>query len=178
MKNIGPANNILGRRIERKIFQQVVLVFREVYWIITWQIQARQCKKKLSLVAHFKLSTKQCPCISPIVSEAFCIFASPVRVFIVAYGPMRIQVAIFLTMSNPGRLHSEAVKWMLRYLQGNTNPKLFLSGSEPKLVAFTIANMVGDADSKKSISYYLITVKVSCRNVLHYLLLKLNSLQR
>jgi hypothetical protein len=38
-------------------------------------------------------------------------------------------------MSNPGRPHWEAVKWILRYLQGNTNMKLSFGGSEAKLIA-------------------------------------------
>ena len=60
-------------------------------------------------------------------------------------------------MSNPERPHWEAVKWILRYLQGSTNIKLCFGSSEPVLVAYTDADMAGDVDNRKSISGYLIT---------------------
>ena len=60
-------------------------------------------------------------------------------------------------MSNPGRPHWEAVKWILRYLQGSTNLKLCFGGGEAKLVAFSYSDMAGDVDRRKSTSGYLVT---------------------
>ena len=60
-------------------------------------------------------------------------------------------------MSNLGRPHWEAVKWILRYLQGSTNLKLCFGSSETVLFAYTDADMAGDFDSRKSTSGNLIT---------------------
>ena len=60
-------------------------------------------------------------------------------------------------MSNLGRPHWEAVKWILRYLQGSTNLKLCFGSSEIVLFAYTDADMAGDVDSRKSTSGNLIT---------------------
>lgn len=60
-------------------------------------------------------------------------------------------------MSNPGRPHWEAVKWILRYLRGSTNLKLCFGDNEAKLIAFSDSDMAGDVDRRKSTSGYLVT---------------------
>lgn len=37
-------------------------------------------------------------------------------------------------MSNPGRQHWEAVKWIMRYLRGSSSQKLCFGGGAPRLV--------------------------------------------
>ena len=60
-------------------------------------------------------------------------------------------------MSNPGRPHWKAVKWILKYLQSSTNLKICLGKSESELVAYTDADMAGDVNRSKSTSGYLIS---------------------
>lgn len=60
-------------------------------------------------------------------------------------------------MSNPGRPHWEAVKWIMRYLRGSSKLKLCFGNGKPVLVGYTDADMAGDVDSRKSTSGYLIT---------------------
>ena len=60
-------------------------------------------------------------------------------------------------MSNPGRPHWEAVKWILRYLWGSTDMKICFGGSESKLIAFSDSEMAGDVDTRKSTTGYLVT---------------------
>ena len=57
-------------------------------------------------------------------------------------------------MSNPGRPHWEAMKWILRYLWGSTNMKLCFGDGEAKLIAFSDSDMAGDVDRRKSTSGY------------------------
>ena len=60
-------------------------------------------------------------------------------------------------MSNPGRPHWEAVKWIMRYLRGTTKLKLCFGKSDTMLVSYTDADWAGDVDSRKSTSAYLVT---------------------
>ena len=60
-------------------------------------------------------------------------------------------------ISNPGKEHWAIVKWILRYLKGTSKTCLCFGTNKPMLVGCTNANMVGDVDSKKFTSGYLIT---------------------
>ena len=55
-------------------------------------------------------------------------------------------------MSNPGKEHWEAVKWILRYLRSSSRVCLCFGSNEPKLVGYTDSDMAGDVDSRKSVS--------------------------
>jgi len=59
-------------------------------------------------------------------------------------------------LSNPGRQHWNAVKWILRYLCGTTCLKICFGGDVPTLVGYTHSDMGGDIDSRKSTSGYVI----------------------
>ena len=59
-------------------------------------------------------------------------------------------------VSNPGREHWNAVKWIMRYLRGTSNMKLCYGSDKPILVGYTDSDMAGDIDSKRSISGFLI----------------------
>ena len=59
-------------------------------------------------------------------------------------------------MSNPGKEHWNAVKWIMRYLRGTSSFRLGFGGEKPLLVGYTDADMAGDVDSRKSTSGYLI----------------------
>ena len=60
-------------------------------------------------------------------------------------------------LSDPGKEHWAAVKWILRYLQGTSKMSLCFGKGEPILDGFTDSDMAGDIDSRKSTSGYLIT---------------------
>ena len=59
-------------------------------------------------------------------------------------------------LSNPGKHHWDAVKWILRYLKGTTNLSLMFGGEKATLVGFTDADMAGDIDSRKSTSDFMV----------------------
>jgi hypothetical protein len=60
-------------------------------------------------------------------------------------------------LSNPGRVHWNVVKWILRYLRGTTNHYIcFGSTNNSVLEAYTVADWAGDIDSRKSTSGYLV----------------------
>ncbi|RVW60672.1 Retrovirus-related Pol polyprotein from transposon TNT 1-94 [Vitis vinifera] len=60
-------------------------------------------------------------------------------------------------LSNPGRLHWEAVKWIMRYLQGTSKLKLTFESGKPVLVSYTDSNMAGDVDNRRPTLGYLMT---------------------
>ncbi|KAL1194905.1 Retrovirus-related Pol polyprotein from transposon TNT 1-94 [Cardamine amara subsp. amara] len=63
-------------------------------------------------------------------------------------------------MSNPGRQHWEAVKWILRYLRGKTNYGLMFGDEDwkDKAIGFVDSNYGGDLDNRKSTIGYVFTL--------------------
>ena len=59
-------------------------------------------------------------------------------------------------ISNPGKHHWDAVKWILRYLKSTTNLSLTFGGEKATLVGFTDADMARDIDSQKSTSGFMV----------------------
>ena len=53
-------------------------------------------------------------------------------------------------MNNPGKLHWEAVKWILRYLRGTTDKALCFKGGD--------ADLAGNVDIKRSTTGYVYTL--------------------
>ena len=60
-------------------------------------------------------------------------------------------------LSNPGKEHWVTVKWILKHLRGTPKTWLCFGTNKPMLVRCTNVDMVGDIDSRKSTSGYLIT---------------------
>ena len=86
-------------------------------------------------------------------------------------------------LSNPEREHWNDVKWVMRYLCGTSSLSLCFGTGKPILCGYTDSNMVGDVDTRKSTSGYLVTFAggaVSWQSrlqiVLLYLLQKLSLL--
>ena len=60
-------------------------------------------------------------------------------------------------LSNPGKEHWHAVKWILRYLRGTSKICLRFGDGKLVLCGYTDADMAGDVDTRKSISRYMMT---------------------
>ena len=58
-------------------------------------------------------------------------------------------------MSNPGKEHWNAVKWILRYLKGTSNMCLKFGSGKPQLDGYTDSNMSADVDTNRSTSGYV-----------------------
>ncbi|KAL8092834.1 hypothetical protein AgCh_034910 [Apium graveolens] len=61
-------------------------------------------------------------------------------------------------MSNPGREHWEAVKWLLRYLKGTSKVALYFSKKDVILEGFSDADLGGCLDTRKSTTGYIFTL--------------------
>jgi hypothetical protein len=116
-----------------------------------------------TLAGHLKLSSKQSP-ISEKEKEEMkkVLYASAVGSLMYAMVCMRPDIAhvvgvVSHFLSNPGKKHWAAVKWIFRYLRGTSRICLCFGNGKQVLDGFTDANMVGDIDFKKSTLGYLIT---------------------
>ena len=61
-------------------------------------------------------------------------------------------------MSNPGKQHWEAVKWIMRYLRGTSYMSLCFTSVDLKLQGYVDANLVSDVGSRKSITGFVYTL--------------------
>ena len=61
-------------------------------------------------------------------------------------------------MNNLGKLHWEAVKWILRYLRGTTGKALCFKGGDTILIGYVDADLVGNVDIRMSTTGYVYTV--------------------
>ncbi|XP_075487994.1 secreted RxLR effector protein 161-like [Primulina tabacum] len=67
-------------------------------------------------------------------------------------------------MSNPSVYHWQAVKWLLRYLNGSVKHGLKFSKSDVgvKLVGYVDSNYENDRDNRKSTTSYVFTLCGAC----------------
>jgi len=61
-------------------------------------------------------------------------------------------------MSNPGKEHCRALKWILRYLKGNSDMVLCFGGMDVQLVGYVGSDFAGDVDSQRSTTGYVFTL--------------------
>jgi len=123
------------------------------------------------LAAHFTLSAAQCPTdaiekglMSSVPYESavgslmyLMVCTRPDIAFVVG------KVSRY--MSNPGKAHWEAVKWILRYLRGSTRHGLLFDAQTMKaksLLGYVDADHGGDLDKRKSTTEYAFTLTGGC----------------
>ncbi|KAM2449967.1 hypothetical protein PS1_020004 [Malus domestica] len=115
------------------------------------------------LANHIKLSKESCPkTYEEKEKMAVVPYSSAVGSIMYAIVCTRPDIAhavgvVIRFLSNPGKDHWEAVKWIVRYLKGTSKICLCFGSSKPILEGFTDADMGGDLDGIKSTSGYLFT---------------------
>ena len=65
-------------------------------------------------------------------------------------------------MSNPGKQHWEAVKWIMRYLKGSSETCLSFTASGLTLEGFVDVDLAGDVVSRKSTTGYVHSRRHCC----------------
>ena len=105
------------------------------------------------LATHFKLSTKQSPFTAKEMEDMSRVpYASAIGSLMYAMVCTRPDIAhavgvVSHFLSNPGRKHWDAVKWIMRYLRGTFDLRLTFGNGKPVLVGYTNSDMVGNVDS-------------------------------
>ena len=162
MKDMGAAKHFLGIRIIRDRKEKKLWLSQEHYIKRVLQRFHMEKAKVVStpLATHFKLSSKQSPSNE---DEKLYMqrvpYASAVGSLMYAMVCTRPYIAhvvgtVSRFLSNPGREHWNAVKWILRYLRGTVNVMLCFGNDKPTVVGYS--DMAGDIDSRKSTSGYMI----------------------
>jgi hypothetical protein len=165
MKDLGPAKQILGVRIQRSRKDKKLFISQEQYIEkVLERFNLNNAKMVSSpLATHFKLSTKQSPSTDEEKEDMERIpYASAVGSLMYAMVCTRPDIAhavgvVSRFLSDPGREHWNAVKWIMRYLRGTSKLCLSFGSGKPMLVGYTDSDMAGDVDTRKSTSGYLIT---------------------
>ena len=117
------------------------------------------------LAPHFKLSSKQCPkSEQERESMAKMPYASAVGCIMYLMVCTRPDIAHAVSvvsrfMSNPGKPHWEALRWILRYLKGSMDVGLLYrkenNGNGDCVVGYCDADLGGDRDKRKSLTGYI-----------------------
>lgn len=164
MKDLGPAKQILGISIVRDRKEKKIWLSQQKYIEKVLDRFSMKEAKVVStpLATHFKLSKNQCPSNEIEKLDMTKVpYASAVGSLMYAMVCTRPDIAhavgtVSRFLSNPGREHWNAVKWILRYLKGTSDLKLCFGGEKPILFGYCDSDMAGDIDSRKSTSGYLI----------------------
>nr|KYP41692.1 Retrovirus-related Pol polyprotein from transposon TNT 1-94 [Cajanus cajan] len=61
-------------------------------------------------------------------------------------------------ISNPGRKHWEAVKWLLRYMKGTSKIALYFSKNDVVLERYSNVDLGGCSDTRKRTTRFVFTV--------------------
>ncbi|GKV10025.1 hypothetical protein SLEP1_g21450 [Rubroshorea leprosula] len=163
MKDLGPAKQILGMKIFRDRKNKKLWLSQEKY-IEKVLDRFNMSKAKpvgTPLASHFKLSTEQCPASKEEVEYMKNVpYASAVGSLMYAMVCTRPDIAhavgvVSRFLSNPGKQHWVAIKWIFKYLRGTSHMFLCYGEHESLLNGYSDADFGGDLDSRKSTSGYL-----------------------
>ncbi|KAJ0726248.1 putative RNA-directed DNA polymerase [Helianthus annuus] len=167
MKDLGPAKQILGMSITRSKKDGSVTLSQEKYIgkvLERFGMNSEKTKpRNTPLGSHLKLTKEQCPRTEEEKADMARVpYASAVGSLMYAMVCTRPDIAhavgvVSRFMSNPGREHWEAVKWVLRYLKGTSKMGMRFKGKDVVLKGYTDADLGGCKDTFKSTTGYVFT---------------------
>ncbi|KAL4582349.1 hypothetical protein LXL04_006896 [Taraxacum kok-saghyz] len=160
MKDLGPAQQILGMKITRDRKARKLFLSQEEYVERVIKRFNMENAKPVGtpLANHFKLSKRNCPSSKKEKEEMKGVpYTSAVGSLMYVMVCTRPDIAqavgvVSRYLANPGKQHWEAVKWILRYLNGTSKLRLCYGGANPILEGYTDADMSGDLDNMKCTS--------------------------
>ncbi|KAJ0714724.1 putative RNA-directed DNA polymerase [Helianthus annuus] len=168
MKDLGPAKQILGMSIIRDKRDGSLTLSQEKYIgkvLERFKMNDERTKpRNTPLGSHFKLTKDQSPKSDKERAEMLNVpYASAVGSLMYAMVCTRPDIAhavgvISRFMSDPGREHWEAVKWLLRYLKGTSRMGLCFKGKDAILRGYSDADLGGCKKTFKSTTGYVFTV--------------------
>ncbi|KAL5834460.1 hypothetical protein ACOSQ4_013957 [Xanthoceras sorbifolium] len=166
MKDLGAAKQILGMRIKRDTKSGTLLLSQAEYIKKVLSRFNMQDAKPVStpLGVHFRLSKEQSPKTEEERTHMAKVpYASAIGSLMYAMVCTRPDIAqavgaVSRYMNNPGKIHWEAVKWILRYLRGTTNKTLCFKGGDTTLTGYVDADLAGNVDIRKSTTGYVYTL--------------------
>ena len=165
IKDLGSVKQIIGMKISHDQKNRKLWLSQESYIekVLERFIMSKAKAVCFPLAGHLKLSSKQCPTSKKDMKDMSKVpYASVVGslMYAMIYTRPDITHAVEVVsrfLTNHGKEHWEAVKWILRYLKGTYKVFLCFDNCEPMLNGYTNSNMTGDVDSRKSILGFLMT---------------------
>ncbi|KAH9801106.1 hypothetical protein KPL71_000900 [Citrus sinensis] len=163
MKDLGPANKILGMQIHRDRNNRKIWLSQKNYLKkILRRFNMQDCKSiSTPLPVNFKLSSSMCPSNEAERKEMSRVpYASAVGSLMFAMMCTRPDIAqavgaVSRYMANPGGEHWIAVKRILRYIRGTSDVALCYGGSEFTVMGYVDSDFAGDLDKRKSTTGYV-----------------------
>jgi transposase InsO family protein len=167
MKDLGDAKQILGMRIERdRVAGKLYLSQAEYVRKVLKRFSMENAKPvNVPLGSQFKLSSKDSPKSQEERAQMQKTpYASAIGSLMYAMVCTRPDIAhavgvVSRFMSNPGRKHWEAVKWVLRYLRSTTDQALCFEGKEIVLAGYVDSDFASsDLEKRRSTTGYVFTL--------------------
>ncbi|GKV30830.1 hypothetical protein SLEP1_g39605 [Rubroshorea leprosula] len=160
MKDSGAVNQILGMKVFRDRKDMKIWLNQKNYIERVLQRFNMQNAKPVStpFPVHIKLSSEYSPSTEAEKAAMSRVpYSSAVGSLMFAMVGTRPDIAqaveaVSKYMANPGRVHWDAVKWILRYLKDTSSVSLCYRSMEPDCVGFVDADFAGDRDKRRSTS--------------------------
>ncbi|KAD4889451.1 hypothetical protein E3N88_21524 [Mikania micrantha] len=166
MKDLGAVKQILGMSIFRNSKDGSLTLSQEKYiGKVLEKFSMKNARaRNTPLGSQFKLSKDQCPKTDEDIAEMAKVpYASAVGSLMYAMVCTRPDIAhavglVSRYMSNSGKEHWEAVKWLLRYLKGTSKMGLCFKGKDTVLRGYTDADLGGCKELYKSTTGYVFSM--------------------
>lgn len=163
MKDLGPANKILGMQIHRdRVSRKIWLSQKSYVKKILQRFNMQDCKPiSTPFPTNVRLSSKMSPSSEKERMEMSRVpYASAVGSLMFAMICTRPDIAhavgvVSRYMAEPGREHWEAVKRILRYLKGTSDVALCYGESGLTVKGYVDSDYAGDIDGSKSTTGYV-----------------------
>uniref|UniRef100_A0A2N9F2S2 CCHC-type domain-containing protein n=1 Tax=Fagus sylvatica TaxID=28930 RepID=A0A2N9F2S2_FAGSY len=163
MKDMGPANYVLGIRISKDRDSKLIYLDQENYLEkVLKRFKMEYCRPMSTPVSKGTIFNKSmCPTNKTELEEMKAVpYAQAVGSLMYAMTSTRPDICYAVGLvsryqSNPGKAHWQAVKRIFRYLQMTKNMKLCFGLDELEIKGFTDADFARDTDDRKSTSGYV-----------------------
>ena len=158
MKDLGAVNRVLGIDIHRDRKRSRLWLSQEEYLEKVLKKYEMDKSKPVSVphAAHFKLSSEHYPKTDEekhVMSHVPYSSIVGSLMYVMVYTRPDISQAMRVVsrfMSNPGKQHCEAMKWLLRYIRGTQDYVLTFEKSKDKLVGYVDSDYAGSVDNRRS----------------------------
>jgi len=166
MKDLGAAKKILGMDIKRDRGGGRLFLTQETYLEKVLKRFGMKDAKPVStpFASHFRLSAAQSPQSDE--DEEYMArvpYSSAVGSIMYAMVCTRPDISHAVSvvsryMSCPGKMHWQAVKWILKYLRGTSSACLEFGRNSNILTGFVDSDYAGDLDKRRSLSGYVFCI--------------------
>ncbi|GKA61120.1 retrovirus-related pol polyprotein from transposon TNT 1-94 [Tanacetum coccineum] len=166
MKDLGPANKILGMQIHQdKVSRKIWLLQKSYVKKILQRFNMQDCKLILtSFPTDVKLSSKMSPSNEKERMEMsrvpYALAVGSLMFAIICTRPDITHAVGVVSryMAEPGRGHWEAVKRIFRYIKGSSDVALCFGDSDLIVTRYVDSDYAGDLDESKSTTGYVFTL--------------------